>query len=214
LGYSPITLRTAILALPCGLELSSSMTTWRSLRGLFVVVLGVIASPAHGSPAQIIFLRHAEKPEVGFELNERGRARAGALAGLLTHDVRALEHGPAAAIFAMRPHGKKGSVRAIQTMEPAARALGLTPDTRFTRDEIAPLVRAIRSATAYDNKTVIICWEHDVIPDMLKAFGWTTGPATWSGKSYDRLWLLDFAAGKPVRFRDLPQTLLPGDKIK
>jgi hypothetical protein len=190
------------------------MTILSTMRAVSAALLVFAGCQAHGSPAQIIFLRHAEKPEVGAELNERGRARASALVGLLTHDARVLEHGPAVAIFAMRPHGKRGSVRAIQTMEPTARALGLTSDTHLTREEIVPLVHAIMSAKAYEGKTVIVCWEHDVIPKMLKAFGWTSGPTTWSGKSYDRLWLLDFEAGKPVRFRDLPQNLLPGDKSK
>ena len=111
------------------MELSSDMTTWSTIRGVFAALLVFVGGQADGSPAQVVFLRHAEKPEVGAELNERGRARAGALVELLTHDARALEHGPAVAIFAMRPHGKKGSVRAIQTMEPTARALGLTTDT-------------------------------------------------------------------------------------
>ena len=157
---------------------------------------------------------HGEKPENGPELNERGRERAAALVPLFTHDERMLEHGPAAAIFAMRPHGKRGSVRAIQTMEPTAKALHFASDTHLTRDEIAPLVRAIVTAPACAGKTVIVCWEHDVIPGMLKAFGWTGGPTHWPGSSYDRLWVLDFENGKPVRFRDLPQKLLSGDKAK
>jgi hypothetical protein len=169
---------------------------------------------ARAAPAQIIFLRHAEKPAIGAELNERGRERAAALVPLFTKDPRVLEHGPPVAIFAMRPRGKSGSVRAIQTMEPTARALGLAPDTRLTRDEIPALVHAIRSAPAYEGKTVIVCWEHDAIPEMLKAFGWTGGPPKWKDKSYDRLWVLDFEHGKPVRFRDLPQRLLPDDKAK
>ncbi len=196
------------------MELSSDMTTWSTIRRVFAALLVFVGGQVHGSPAQIVFLRHAEKPDEGAELNERGRTRASALVGLFTHDARALEHGPAVAIFAMRPHGKKGSVRAIQTMEPTARALGLTSDTHFSREEFAPLVQTLMSAKAYEGKTVIVCWEHNVIPEMLKAFGWTTGPTTWSGKSYDRLWLLDFETGKPVRFRDLPQNLLAGDNSK
>ena len=169
---------------------------------------------AHATPAQIVFLRHGEKPEQGAELNERGRERATALVGLFTRDARVLEHGPAVGIFAMRPAKAHGSVRAIQTMEPTCRALSLTPDTSLTRAEIKPLVRAINSNPAYEGKTVIVCWEHDVIPEMLKAFGWKTGPTHWADKSYDRLWVLDFKDGAPVRFRDLPQNLLPGDRAK
>src|SRR5512141_1042135 len=125
------------------------MKAWRSLLAAFAAVLALAGcGHARAAPAQIIFLRHAEKPEVGSELNERGRERAAALVNLFTGDARVREHGPAVAIFAMRPHGKNGSVRAIQTMEPTARALDLTPDTHLTRDEIAPLVHAILSAPA------------------------------------------------------------------
>ncbi len=191
------------------------MKIWRT--SLVIVTSGIglgVGGSLDAAPAQIIFLRHAEKPDVGAELNERGRERAAALVKLFTQDTRVLEHGPAAAIFAMRPHAKKGSVRAIQTMEPTARALGISSDTRLTRDEFAPLVRAVMSSTAFDGKTVIVCWEHDAIPELMKAFGWKDGPTSWSGKSYDRLWVLDFEKEKPVRYRDLPQTLLPGDKSK
>ena len=186
--------------------------------GIAVVVVAALLlsvnSAARATPAQIIFLRHAEKPDTGNSLHPRGRERATALVKLFTADARALEHGPAAAIFTMRPHGKNGSVRALETMEPTGRALKLELDERFTRDEIGPLVRAIQSAPALDGKTVIVCWEHDVIPEMLRAFGWSHGPDHWSGKVYDRLWILDFKDGAPVRFRDLPQKLLSGDDVQ
>ena len=188
------------------------MNTWSTL---IVAAAGFAAigcsDQATATPAEIIFLRHAEKPAVGAELNERGWARAKALVPLFTHDERVLEHGPAVAIFAMRPAGKNGSVRAIQTMEATGRALGVTLDTRLTRDEIAPLVKAIMGTPAYEGKTVVVCWEHKVIPEMLKAFGWADGPRKWPDEVYDRLWVLDFTQGKPTRFRDLPQKILPGD---
>ena len=166
------------------------------------------------APAQIIFLRHAEKPDVGPELTERGRERAKALVRLFTQDPRALEHGPAVAIFAMKPTGKNGSVRAIETMAATARALGVKLNAHHARDDVAPLVSAIMTAPAFEGKTVIVCWEHGVIPEMLTALGWQDGPQKWPGDAYDRLWVLDFAQGKPSRFRDLPQNLLPGDSTK
>ena len=188
----------------------------RGLAGLLAVIAALLAGcgPARATPAQIIFLRHAEKPDDGPELDARGRTRAAALVQLFTHDPRALEHGPAAAIFAMKPAKAGGSVRAIQTIEPTARALGLKVDASFARDEIKALVKAINANPSLDGKTVIVCWEHDAIPDMLPAFGWQRGPKRWPDKIYDRLWVLDFEHGAPVRFRDLPQHLLPGDRAK
>lgn len=191
------------------------MKLWRVILGMAAGMLAVAGcGTATATPAQIVFLRHAEKPPSGPELNDRGWERARALVAMFTHDARVLEHGPAVAIFAMKPGKSGGSVRAIQTMEATGRALGVTLDSRFTRDEIAPLVKAILATPACDGKTVIVCWEHKVIPEMLQALGWTDGPKQWPDNVYDRLWVLDFADGKPVRFRDLPQKLLPGDRDK
>jgi hypothetical protein len=186
-----------------------------NLRHTFLaIVAGVLAlssgCTASATPAQIIFLRHAEKPAEGPELTARGWERAKALAPLFTSDPRALEHGPAVAIFAMKP----GSARAVQTMEATARALKIRTDHHYFRDEIDGLVNAIRKSKAGEGKTIIVCWEHKVIPEMLKAFGWKEGPKKWPDDVYDRLWILDFENGKPVRFRDLPQKLLPGDSAK
>ena len=181
------------------------------MTGALLVSFGCTASAA---PAQIIFLRHAEKPADGPELSERGWARAKALASLFASDSRTLEHGPAAEIFSMKPAKTGGSVRAIQTMEATAQALKIKIDRHYSRDELDELVRAILKSKASQGKTVIVCWEHEVIPKLLKAFGWKSGPKKWDDDVYDRMWVLDFEAGKPVRFRDLPQKLLPGDSTK
>jgi hypothetical protein len=186
--------------------------TWR--RWLVLLLTVCCTAWAVAAPAQIIFLRHAEKPEVGIELNDRGRERAQALVALFTQDKRALEHGSAVAIYAMKQAKPNTSMRPIQTMEPTARALGLTLDTRFTRDEIQSVAHALLADPRAHGKTVVVCWEHDAIPRIVAALGWRNGPDDWPGKAYDRLWVLDFADGKPVRFRDLPQRLLPGDKNK
>ncbi|MSU23651.1 MAG: histidine phosphatase family protein [Opitutus sp.] len=188
------------------------MTLWRRLGE--VALAWFAQALAVAAPAQIIFLRHAEKPAVGSELNARGWERAPALVALFERDPRVREHGPAVAIFAMKPAKAGGSVRAIQTMAATGRALGVTLDRHLTREEIAPLVRAIMDAPAFEGKTVVVCWEHKVLPEMLTAFGWTSGPKKWDGDDYDRLWLLDFEHGKPTRFRNLPQKLLPGDAAK
>ena len=87
------------------------------LAGFSLVAGSAVAS---ATPAEIILLSHAEKPPVGSELNDAGRKRADALAGLFATDSRVRAHGPVAAIFAMIPSDKNGSVRAIQTMEPTA----------------------------------------------------------------------------------------------
>ena len=167
-----------------------------SLKSALVALLcAALAASAVAAPAEVILIRHGEKPEDGPTLNARGYERARALPQLFETDARVLAFGRAVALFSARP----------------AKALGVAIDTRFTKDDIAALVRAVLTNPAYDGKTVLVCWEHKKIPGIVRAFGWAGAPAGWNDAVFDRLWILDFDGAKPVRFRDLPQRLLPGD---
>jgi hypothetical protein len=200
----------ACAVLPTAFPAGMSRRPWvRFLLPALVLLAG--GALARANPAQVILLSHAEKPPAGPELNEAGRKRADALAGLFATDPRVRAHGAVTAIFAMLPADRGGSVRAIQTMEPTAAALHLGIDTRFTRDEIKALAKAVRKDRALDGKTVVICWEHKMIPQIVSALGWPNPPSQWLDGVYDRLWVLDFEGDLPVAFHDLPQRLLPGD---
>ena len=176
--------------------------------GLSALVLAVSAAAA---PAEIIIIRHAEKPTDGPTLDARGYERANALVRLFESDPRVLTFGKPAAIFSARPSKAGGSVRSIETMVPTAKALGIMSDTRFSKEDIPALVRAVLTNPAFDGKTVLVCWEHKKIPDIVRAFGWTSAALSWDDAVFDRLWILDFDEAKPARFRDLPQRLLDGD---
>jgi len=165
------------------------------------------------TPAQIIFVRHAEKPAQGPELNARGWERAENLVLLFKVDERVREHGLPVAIFAASPQTPGGSIRSIQTMEPTSRALRIPLHRSIKRDDLAALVQAVRHDPGFSGKTVVVCWEHKKIPVMLALFGWKKGPTLWGDQVFDRLWILDFDHDRPVRFRDLPQKVLPGDSF-
>ncbi len=53
-----------------------------------------------------------------------------------------------------------------------AAALHLTLNTRYTREDIKALAKAIRKDKTLDGKTIVICWEHKVIPEIVAALGW------------------------------------------
>jgi hypothetical protein len=169
------------------------------------------AASVAAAPAEVILVRHAEKPVDGPTLNERGYERANALAHLFESDARVLAFGRPVAIFSARPSKAGGSIRSVETMVPTGKALGITIDTRFTKDDVSTLVQAVLTDSAFDGRTVLVCWEHKKIPDIARAFGWSGAPSRWDDATFDRLWILDFASGRPVRFRDLPQKLLAGD---
>jgi len=169
----------------------------------------LLSAPALAAPARVVLIRHGEKPPEGSELDERGRQRAQALVGYIERDPVVAAFGPPAAIYAMAPKGEGGSVRAIQTVEPLAADLGQAVRADFKKDQIEELAAAVLQEPP--GKTVLVCWEHTVIPAIVKALGLAGGPSKWKGSVYDRAWIVGFADGKPASFKDVPQRLLPGD---
>lgn len=98
------------------------------------------------TPAQIILIRHAEKPETGNELNERGWQRANALPYFFENNPEILRFGWPVALYAMSPKDETGSVRAIQTVTPLANYLGLGIHVSFKKNDVDPLMNEIMRA--------------------------------------------------------------------
>jgi hypothetical protein len=162
------------------------------------------------APAEILLLRHAEKPEQGPHLSEKGWERAKALPALFARpELR--RYGAPAALFAMAARHEGGSVRAIETLKYVSEGLHLPLDTRFTRDEVGPLVDAILHDRSLDGKLVVVCWEHEVLTEIAEELGVKDAP-DYPGKKFDRAWLLTFGEeGRRPELTDLPEHLLPGD---
>ena len=182
--------------------------------------LSFCAALSFAAPAQIIIIRHGEKPAQGNELNEAGFRRAKALVKFFETEPAVTQHGTPAAVYAMAPKNSDGSVRAIQTVTPLADALELTINEFYTRDQVNELVKDIMENADYKGRMVLICWEHKVIVNIaaaLAAYGnsdqsvQNTLPASWSGDAFDRVWIFNFSGNKVVSFQDLPQRLMPGD---
>jgi hypothetical protein len=179
----------------------------------FSILLASIGSAtmSFAAPAQVVILRHGEKPDNGDDLNKRGYERANALPGLFETDPALTRYGAPVAIYAFGPTKKDRSFRAVETITPLANSLGIQVQDQFTVDELQPLVDSVMSNSDYDGKTVVICWEHDRIPPMVQTFGYNDAPTKWKKKVFDRLWILHFTGNKVTGFEDLPQNLLPGD---
>ena len=179
-------------------------------RFLFLGFL-VLGSLALATPAQVIIIRHAEKPDSGSELSKRGWRRAHALVGYFEKNPQVTQYGTPVAIYAMAPKEEGGSVRAIETVTPLADDLGLDLQEGFTKKEVDDVADEILNAAEYDGKMVLICWAHKPIPDLVEALGWDSGPDEWPDSVYDRTWVLNFSGDKVSSFEELPQHLLPGD---
>src|SRR5690242_3535393 len=99
------------------------MKFWSGLLLFFCLV-----SMTWGEPAQIIVLRHAEKPdnEKALHLSPKGQERAQALVKFFTENRKATRYGAPAALYATRPTRRGHGQRPGETLAPLAKELKQT----------------------------------------------------------------------------------------
>jgi broad specificity phosphatase PhoE len=178
---------------------------------LVVWCLGCSAAPAGPGPAQVIIIRHAEKPAKGHDLSPKGRQRAAALVPYFLETPEVTEHKTPVAIYAQKSTEANRSRRPVETVKDLAKALKFDV-IEFAHEDYAAMVKEINAKPEYAGKTVLVCWEHHGIPDVAKAFG-VKDPPHWHDSAFDRTWVITFENGKAV-LNDLPQRLMYGDSKK
>jgi hypothetical protein len=176
---------------------------------VIVVMLG--GAGAFAAPAQVIIIRHAEKPPTGDDLNAKGRQRAAALVPYFLETPDVLEFKTPVAIYAQKSTEDHKSRRPVDTVKGLAKALNQEL-IQYPRSEAMQMVKDIMAKPEYEGKMVLICWSHTGIPDMARAFGVKDVPE-WPGSVYDRDWIITFNKGAAT-FRNVPQKLMYGDSEK
>ena len=117
--------------------------------------------------ATVLIIRHAEKPKTGKHLTPAGVRRAQAYVAYFkslridSHLVK-LDH-----LFVAQE--SKHSDRCRETLLPLSNALHLKIHSTFDLSESQELADKVRRS--YSGETVLICWHHGAIPDLLRAFG-------------------------------------------
>jgi hypothetical protein len=165
-------------------------------------------------PAQVIIIRHAEKPLYGNILSTKGRERAAALVPYFLDTPDILVYGTPSAIYASGPYGDDSSIRSVETVKALAIALKLPLKDCYTHDEYPKMIEEIKKSPEYNGRMVLICWEHQAIPDIARAFGALQIPARWPVDVFDRVWVLSFQHVGKVTFQNIPQRLLFGDSFE
>ena len=175
-------------------------------------VASLVAQTTLARPAQIILLRHAEKPADDFDvhLSPRGEERALALATFLTTTSALLSNGPPVALFASQPTPHQRGSRASETLEPLAEHLKLRIRTPYLSKDYAALAKQLLKSRSYEGKTVVVCWVHEWLPELAESLGVEPKPESWKKNVYDRVWVIRYS-GKEASLASLPQHLLPGD---
>jgi len=147
-------------------------------------------------PAQIILIRHAEKPADPEDphLSPAGVKRAERLVSFITTDPAVTRFGLPAAVFATKTTKHDNGQRTQETVAPLARALKLTVQTPYLGKDYAALAKLVLT-DAYAGKTVLICWNHEEIPALAAALGVTPQPPKWKASVFDRVYVISYPGG-------------------
>jgi len=176
----------------------------------FCFVVAVQSASNGLANAEVLIIRHAERPDLQDALTEKGHARAKAYADYFQHltiDGRKirLTH-----IIAEQ------SNRTRETVGPLSKASGLPLDTRFATKQQDAMVADLE-AHSYGGE-ILICWHHHAIPKLIDAFGGNAEAlipkGKWPGSTYD--WIIDLrfdAQGKLSTAGEklVHEHLMPGD---
>jgi broad specificity phosphatase PhoE len=147
----------------------------------------MLASPAADAQQAVYLVRHADRLDDSADtaLSAAGEARAASLAALLRD----------AGITAIYTSEYR---RTINTAQPLAAALKLTPVTVPARD-LNALVKRVKESSGKD--VVLIVGHDKTVPDILKSFGYP-GEVRIGSAEYDKLFVLvPSGSGAPVVLR-------------
>jgi len=158
---------------------------------------GPTQSPAP-RPAQIILIRHADKPRDPDDphLSKAGVKRARQLVPFITTDPAMTRFGLPVAVFATQATKHDNGQRTQETVAPLALALKLPVETPYLGKDYPALAKLILGTTAYAGKTVLICWNHEEIPPLAAALGVTPEPPKWKASVYDQVYVISYHDGK------------------
>lgn len=172
---------------------------------LVLLLVGAVKA-AISQPAQIILLRHAEKPwdPASVHLSQEGQKRAEDLVPFLTTDPALTKYGLPVALYATHTTKHGHGQRPQETIAPLSKTLHLPVLAPYASDDYARLAKAVLTNPKYQGKTVLICWVHDYIPQLAGALGVRPEPPRWKGEVYDRLFLISYEKGKAV-LKEVPQ---------
>jgi hypothetical protein len=115
----------------------------------------------------ILVIRHAEKPETGWDLSAAGQEHARKYVSYFKEFKADGQSLKIDRVFAAAD--SKVSHRPRLTVEPTAKALGLAVDSRFKTEEVQALANEIRPQAR--GHVILIAWHHGQIPALLRALG-------------------------------------------
>lgn len=162
---------------------------------VLLVIFGTLTGARAGqkpdrSNLKVVLIRHAEKPDNGYNLSCAGFNRA-----LKLPEVLKSKFGIPNYIFVPSPSTGKQTTngRMLQTILPFAVKYNLAINTNYDVDDVANLVQKISTRTG----TVLVVWEHKQLPKILDLLGIKGSPnLKWAPDDFDSIYIVTFPKGK------------------
>ncbi len=176
---------------------------------IFAMFLMIFCSAVFAAPKEIIIIRHGDKlsqPNPGPCLSPNGIMRSIEFAFYFLK-----KFGEPDFIFATDPAREDSSIRELQTVAPLANMLASKhPDSGFpilhpfVSKDYAKLAADLLQNKEYQNKTVLVCWNHTKIPQLAQELGVTQPIKKWHSEDFDSVYVLEFdSQGKMQKFTRL-----------
>jgi len=176
---------------------------------MLLVLVAFCAGVAWATPAQIVLIRHGEKTHGSPHLSRAGWERARRLPRLLNRTAL-MRFGEPVALYAAAPKHRGSSVRSMETLEYLATELHLPIIADYPKKRFADMVDEIMNTPAYDGRTVLICWEHKLLSDIVALLG-VRVDAEYPRGVFDRIWVVDMMQ-QPPTLQEMPEHLLAEDE--
>jgi hypothetical protein len=157
--------------------------------------LTVLSVKAQSADLKIVFIRHAEKPVKGDNLNCQGVNRSLKLPAVLTakFGVPGNVFVPALGLGEATKHS-----RMFQTIVPLAAKYNLTVNSTRTERDSLGLAADLKSRTG----VILVVWEHGGIAPIVRSLGVKQDGLKWPDDDYDSIWIVTFKNGVATMTRD------------
>ena len=147
-----------------------------------------LAKTVTDSHLRVVIIRHGEKSEDNNNLSCQGQNRALQLPAVLYRKFNKPDH-----VYVPSPGlGKSMShVRMFETIIPFVVKYDLSVNSEFQVKAYSAVAEHVLTKTG----TVLMVWQHDVIPALAAQLG-VSNPPKWKGKDFDSIWIITYVGGK------------------
>ena len=166
----------------------------------------------NATPKKVIITRHGNKVIGSWSpcMSLQGIERAQAMVPYFSN-TPIYQDPPISHVFASYVAEPKPQYRPKQTCQPFADYINVPLNTDFKPTEHKKTANEILKNPKYDGDTVLLCWEHHNIPDLVAAFG-PKKPEKWPEEVFDQVYVITYDDEGNSDIELVLQKLIFGDR--